>query len=70
MAPLPKKKISKARRGRREAAKVYHSPKLVACPHCSKLKLPHVLCPNCGYYKDRMVLEPKKKTKVTKVKEP
>ena len=69
MGALPKKKLSRIRRGKRMATKGYNLPRLVACSHCGKLKMPHVLCPHCGYYNERMVFEPKEKTKVTKVKE-
>ena len=27
------------------------APKLQTCPRCSRAVLPHLMCPNCGYYK-------------------
>ncbi|RLD96412.1 MAG: 50S ribosomal protein L32, partial [Aquificota bacterium] len=27
------------------------------CPNCQEPKLPHRVCPHCGFYKDRQVLE-------------
>ena len=27
------------------------APELRVCPKCAKALLPHVTCPNCGYYK-------------------
>lgn len=27
------------------------------CPQCGEAKLPHRVCPSCGYYKTREVLE-------------
>ncbi|OGY22254.1 MAG: 50S ribosomal protein L32 [Candidatus Woykebacteria bacterium GWB1_45_5] len=68
MAALPKKKVSKARRGKRTLAHGFKPAELVACPRCGKLKTTHTVCPHCGYYKDRLVFEPKEKTKVTKAK--
>ncbi len=26
------------------------------CPRCGAVKLPHHVCPNCGFYKDREVI--------------
>jgi large subunit ribosomal protein L32 len=69
MAALPKKKLSKARGAKRRASKEYQLPKLVECPNCGKFKTNHRVCPYCGFYKKRLVLETKKATKVTKVKE-
>lgn len=31
------------------------------CPKCGKEKLPHTLCANCGFYKNREVLNVLKK---------
>ncbi|MDQ7849620.1 MAG: 50S ribosomal protein L32 [Armatimonadota bacterium] len=30
---------------------------LVACPQCHQLTLPHRVCPACGYYAGRSVLQ-------------
>ncbi|MDU1880757.1 MAG: 50S ribosomal protein L32 [Eggerthella sp.] len=27
------------------------------CPQCGEVKLPHRVCPNCGFYKNREVIE-------------
>lgn len=27
------------------------------CPQCHEFKRPHHVCPHCGYYKDKEVLE-------------
>ena len=49
--PVPKKKTSKARRDARTP------PTLVPCPECKAMKPPHTVCPECGYYAGRKVLE-------------
>lgn len=63
MTPLPKRRHSSARGGKREAAikkKVSSNEK---CPKCGHIKLPHRICPNCGYYKDKsFILHKIKKT--------
>jgi len=69
MAAQPKKKLSKARSRQRAAARTAHLPNLVVCPHCGNLKISYVVCLACGYYKDRLVFEPKQATKVTRVTE-
>ena len=33
------------------------APAYNACPHCHSPRLPHRVCPVCGYYKGREVVE-------------
>jgi len=64
MGPLPKRKYAKARRGERRNHIRVAPPALVYCPQCQSLKLPHHVCPTCGSYAGREVIEvksPKKK---------
>ncbi|MBP6045237.1 MAG: 50S ribosomal protein L32 [Microgenomates group bacterium] len=48
MAPLPKRKHSQARKGRRMSERVVKLSNLVACAQCGKPKLPHLMCKYCG----------------------
>ncbi|MCQ9208250.1 MAG: 50S ribosomal protein L32 [Omnitrophica bacterium] len=59
----PKRRHSKSRRDKRRTHDNLSRPNLGLCPHCRKLKLAHMICPHCGYYKGRQVveIEPKKK---------
>jgi large subunit ribosomal protein L32 len=54
---VPKRKSSKARRDKRRANHGVPTPALATCPQCSEVRLAHRACPNCGYYKGRLVLE-------------
>ncbi len=55
--PNPKRKHSKSRRDKRRSAnsKVY-AANLSICSQCKKLRLPHMVCPHCGYYNGKPVL--------------
>ncbi|MCD6169430.1 MAG: 50S ribosomal protein L32 [Candidatus Latescibacteria bacterium] len=53
---LPKRKVSKSRRDKRRNHWKLAAPNVVNCPHCSQPKLPHRVCPNCGYYGKREVI--------------
>ncbi len=54
---VPKRKTSKARRDKRRAHHGIAAPALARCPQCNEMRLAHHACPNCGYYKGRLVLE-------------
>lgn len=54
--PVPKRKKSKARRDQRRAHIKVAVPSLSTCPKCQEQKLPHYVCPSCGYYKGREVI--------------
>lgn len=66
MAPLPKKKLSRIRRGKRQAAQKLNLPKLVKCLQCGELKLPHTVCQGCGKYRNLVVISPKTQATVKK----
>ena len=57
MGPLPKRKVSKGRRNRRRAHDAIGVPKLVECGNCHEKMMPHRVCPHCGYYRGKAVLE-------------
>jgi large subunit ribosomal protein L32 len=53
---VPKRKQSKARGRRRRSHDAITLPNPSACPQCGEAKMPHRVCPACGYYKDRQVV--------------
>lgn len=57
MTPLPKRKISKGRRDRRRAHDALKARNLTTCTNCGSMRLPHTVCPECGFYKGREVIE-------------
>ena len=56
MPPLPKKKHSKSRQGGRSAHFALRPISLAECPQCRSARLPHRVCPTCGYYNGREVV--------------
>lgn len=52
----PKRRTSKARRDKRRAHHALSIPGLSVCPNCQEQKLPHRICPSCGYYKGKEIL--------------
>ena len=57
MGALPKRKYAKARQGKRRSHFKISPPSLDYCPQCHSAKLSHHVCPTCGSYADREVIE-------------
>ncbi|HXK59745.1 MAG TPA: 50S ribosomal protein L32 [Acidobacteriota bacterium] len=53
----PKNRHSKSRRGKRRAHDFLTARNLSKCSNCGLSVLPHRVCPNCGYYRGRQVIE-------------
>ena len=65
MVPQPKRKHSKGRRDRRRAQDALVALNLVQCSQCGEMRLPHTVCPKCGHYQGREVIEIEKEKKTT-----
>jgi large subunit ribosomal protein L32 len=55
--PNPKRRHSKSRSRKRRAHDALQRVTTTACPNCQQPKLPHRVCPKCGYYGGRQVIE-------------
>lgn len=55
---VPKRRTSKTRKNKRRASS-YRLKRIssVECPNCHEQMLPHRVCPNCGYYKGKEIIE-------------
>jgi large subunit ribosomal protein L32 len=54
---VPKKKKSKSKRNMRRSHDSINMPSVTACPHCHEPVLPHHICPECGTYKGKTIVE-------------
>lgn len=55
---VPKRKMSKSKsRSRRASAWTLDVPPRSVCPRCGAVKVPHVVCHNCGWYAGRQAIE-------------
>jgi large subunit ribosomal protein L32 len=58
--PVPKQKKGRMRvHSRRAQHDKVGAPSLSECPQCHAMKLAHRVCPECGYYAGREVIEQK-----------
>ena len=57
MAVPKQRKGRMSNRIRRSMNDRIDAPSRSVCPQCGAVKLPHRVCPNCGYYQNREVLE-------------
>ncbi len=53
----PKRRHSKQRRDKRRSHHALAKPGLSRCPNCMEMKLPHRICPSCGHYKGRTLID-------------
>jgi len=63
---LPKRRHSKTRGRKRRTHWKVKSTNLAPCPQCKEPKSVHRVCPVCGYYKGKQVIEIKVKEKKKK----
>jgi len=54
---LPKRRHSITRGRKRRTHWKVAATQLMVCPQCKQKKLPHRVCPFCGYYKNREVIK-------------
>ncbi|MDD2351965.1 MAG: 50S ribosomal protein L32 [Candidatus Caldatribacteriota bacterium] len=53
----PKRKTSKSRKNKRRSHLAQKSINLIECPRCHEFKLPHHVCPSCGYYNGEKIIQ-------------
>jgi large subunit ribosomal protein L32 len=59
MGALPKQRVSRGRQRNRRRHHYLKLPQLMECPNCLQKKRTHYVCPNCGFYKGREVIQVK-----------
>ncbi|MFH0839274.1 MAG: 50S ribosomal protein L32 [Candidatus Omnitrophota bacterium] len=64
--PLPKRRHTKTRRDKSRTHQRLKTNSLSICPQCKTPKMPHRVCPVCGYYKKTKYIEFKDETKEKK----
>ncbi|HET7093283.1 MAG TPA: 50S ribosomal protein L32 [Thermomicrobiales bacterium] len=57
MGALPKQRVSRHRQGNRRRHHFIAVPSLVPCRHCGEKKRAHHVCPSCGWYRSRQVIQ-------------
>ena len=55
--PVPKQRRTAATRDARRANHALKAPAKSLCPQCHEVKLPHRVCPSCGYYDGKEVID-------------
>ncbi|MBI5449704.1 50S ribosomal protein L32 [Candidatus Gottesmanbacteria bacterium] len=64
MAPLPKRRHSTRRGGKRQAAIKLKIFGLMKCPNCGSIRIAHRACKQCGWYDGKVAIPQKvEKTK-------
>ncbi|MDR2097957.1 MAG: 50S ribosomal protein L32 [Spirochaetaceae bacterium] len=57
---VPRAKTSKARTSRRQTINMrLEAPLTVECGSCGNKILRHRVCPKCGFYRGKQIIEPK-----------
>lgn len=54
---VPKRRQSKARSRKRRSHNAVKPLQLAYCPQCQTAAPTHTVCPNCGYYQGRTLVE-------------
>jgi len=56
----PKRRTSKQRRNKRRTHYVAEIPTMATCSNCSSTVLYHHVCPTCGFYRGKLVINMEK----------
>jgi len=68
--PVPKQRHNTARKGRRRSGQLNKNNikniKTVKCSECGASILPHRVCPKCGSYKGKEIINVSKNKKINK----
>ena len=56
---VPKRRVSKMKKGLRRSHLALNVPGMVTCSNCGELTLSHRVCPSCCFYKGKQVVAPK-----------
>ncbi|MCL5674806.1 MAG: 50S ribosomal protein L32 [Candidatus Omnitrophica bacterium] len=59
------KRHSNSRTNMKRKSKKLHLISLSRCSNCGETKLPHRICPKCGYYDGKLIIPPKVKKEKT-----
>ncbi|AMB99653.1 50S ribosomal protein L32 [Aerococcus urinaehominis] len=54
---VPKRKTSKSRKNKRRTHYKLEVPGMVTCPNCGELRKSHHVCPSCGHYDGKEVVQ-------------
>lgn len=54
---VPRNRHSNARKNSKRAHHAKTPKQASSCSNCGSAKMPHVVCPSCGYYKGRLVIK-------------
>ena len=54
---LPSRHHTRSRVNKRRSHMALNSRIFIKCPHCGRKILPHRVCPYCGYYKNKEVID-------------
>lgn len=57
MGAVPKRKVSRHRRGNRRRQQFLIAPQIAKCPNCGEMNLSHRACRGCGQFRGRQVID-------------
>ncbi|MCI1735406.1 MAG: 50S ribosomal protein L32 [Bacilli bacterium] len=58
---VPKRRTGVERKRVRRQHLALKATNVIACPNCGAMIRPHHVCPNCGYYNGKKVIDVKEK---------
>jgi large subunit ribosomal protein L32 len=53
---VPFRRTSKTAKRKRRTHFKLQVPGMIECPRCGEMKMAHRVCPSCGYYKNKVVV--------------